>query len=118
MALARQISAYSSPLRRIRRAYAQRIARLTQAIDRYFPQGTKVTRPGGGFVLWVELPESVDSLELYGLALNIGITLAPGVLFSANQGYRHFVRLNAAYWSDQAEQAIRQLGELILELSR
>lgn len=109
---------YEHHLRRIRRAYAERIARLTQAIERYFPAGTKVTRPGGGFVLWVELPESVDSLELYGMALNIGITLAPGLLFSANQGYRHFVRLNAAYWSDQAERAIQQLGELILELAR
>lgn len=109
---------YEHHLRRIRRAYAERIARLTQAIERYFPAGTKVTRPGGGFVLWVELPESVDSLELYGLALNIGITLAPGLLFSANQGYRHFVRLNAAYWSDQAERTIQQLGELILELAR
>ncbi|MGQ9598880.1 MAG: aminotransferase-like domain-containing protein [Anaerolineae bacterium] len=109
---------YEHHLRRIRRAYAERIARLTQAIERYFPKGTKVTRPGGGFVLWVELPERVDSLELYGLALNIGITLAPGLLFSAKQAYRNFVRLNAAYWSDQAEHAIKQLGDLILELAR
>jgi DNA-binding transcriptional MocR family regulator len=47
----------------------------------------------------------------------MGVTLAPGHIFSATQQYRNFIRLNAAYWSSAAEGAMRRLGELILELA-
>jgi len=108
---------YDHHLRRIRRAYARNVALMSQAVMRFFPAGTRVTRPGGGFVLWVQLPDSVDSLELYKLALKSGVTLTPGHIFSATQQYRNFIRLNAAYWSDAAEGAMQRLGELILELA-
>ncbi|MGH7214488.1 MAG: PLP-dependent aminotransferase family protein [Tepidisphaeraceae bacterium] len=45
---------YEHHLRRVRKVYAGNIARVTQAVCEYFPPGTKVTRPQGGFVLWVE----------------------------------------------------------------
>ena len=67
---------------------------------RYFPGGTRVTRPNGGIVLWVKMPDYVDSLVLYKQALQAGITLAPGYMFSATEQYRNFIRLNAAYWKD------------------
>jgi DNA-binding transcriptional MocR family regulator len=108
---------YDHHLRRIRRAYARNVALMSQAVMRFFPAGTRVTRPGGGFVLWVQLPDAVDSLELYKLALKSGVTLTPGHIFSATQQYRNFIRLNAAYWSDAAELAMQRLGELILELA-
>ena len=109
---------YDHHLRRIRRAYARHVALMSQAVMHFFPEGTRVTRPTGGFVLWVQLPERVDSLELYKLALRSGITLTPGHLFSAVQQYRNFIRLNAAYWSDDAERAMQRLGELIAQLTR
>jgi DNA-binding transcriptional MocR family regulator len=86
---------------------------MSQAVMRYFPEGTRVTRPSGGHVLWVQLPDYVDSLDLYTQALKAGITLAPGYLFSATEKYRNFIRLNAAYWSLKAERAMGRLGEII-----
>lgn len=47
---------YERHLRNLRRTYAQLIARMTDAVARYFPAGTRVTRPQGGHLLWVELP--------------------------------------------------------------
>jgi DNA-binding transcriptional MocR family regulator len=85
---------------------------MTQAVVRCFPEGTRVTRPAGGFVLWVQLPEGVDSLELYRQALRVGVTLAPGYIFSASQKFSNFIRLNAAVWSKEVERAIGRLGEL------
>ena len=108
---------YDHHLRRIRRAYAQRMAEMSRAIERHFPEGVRVTRPDGGHVLWVQLPEAVDSLELYRLALRIGVTLAPGHIFSATEQYRNFIRLNAAYWSPEAEPALRQLGQIVAGLA-
>jgi len=90
---------------------------MSQAIQRFFPPETRLTRPAGGFVLWVQLPDSIDSLKLYMQALNAGIAITPGYLFSATEQYRNFVRLNAANWSDKAERAIERLGQLTAELA-
>jgi DNA-binding transcriptional MocR family regulator len=104
---------YDHHLRRLRREYAFNVEQMTQAVVRCFPEGTRVTRPAGGFVLWVQLPETVDSLELYRQALKVGVTLAPGYIFSASQKFRNFIRLNAAVWSKEVERAIGRLGELV-----
>jgi DNA-binding transcriptional MocR family regulator len=106
---------YDHHLRRIRRVYAQRTAAMAHAVARHFPEGTKVTRPGGGFVLWVELPEDVDSVALYGAALRKNITIAPGPLFSARGQYRNCVRLNTAFFSERTEWAVEALGVLVAE---
>jgi DNA-binding transcriptional MocR family regulator len=109
---------YDHHLRSIRRLYASFVAQLSQAVMHYFPEGTRVTRPNGGIVLWVQMPDYVDSLELYKQALREGITLAPGYMFSATEQYRNFIRLNAAWWSYETDRAMRRLGELVAEQKR
>ena len=106
---------YDHHLRSIRKLYASFVSQLSQAVMHYFPQGTRVTRPNGGIVLWVQLPDYADSLELYKQALQIGITLAPGYIFSATHQYKNFIRLNAAWWSYETDRAMRRLGELVAE---
>jgi DNA-binding transcriptional MocR family regulator len=108
---------YDHHLRRLRREYASNVARLSDAITRIFPAGTRATRPSGGFVIWVQLPGNVDSLELYSLALKSDITLTPGYLFSPTNQFSNFIRLNAAAWSYPIERALGKLGDMILELA-
>ncbi|MDO9303649.1 MAG: PLP-dependent aminotransferase family protein [Anaerolineales bacterium] len=107
---------YDQHLRRIRREYARNVSLMSDAVMRYFPEGTRLTRPSGGFVLWVQLPENVDSLELYELALRGGITLAPGHVFSATYQFSNFIRLNAATFNYSMERAIERLGAMVKEL--
>jgi DNA-binding transcriptional MocR family regulator len=109
---------YDHHLRSIRRLYASFVAQLSHAVERYFPEGTRVTRPNGGIVLWVQLPDYADSLELYKQALQAGITLAPGYIFSATHQYKNFIRLNAAWWSYETDRAMRRLGELVADQKR
>jgi DNA-binding transcriptional MocR family regulator len=108
---------YDHHLRKIRRVYAQKVAQMAHAVNRYFPEGTRVTSPEGGFVVWVQMPEKVDSLVLYQKALKAGISIVPGYLFSATPKYPNYIRLNAAYMSFSAERAIQRLGELTAELA-
>jgi DNA-binding transcriptional MocR family regulator len=69
-------------------------------------------------MLWIELPKSVDALQLHQLALAQGISLAPGPIFSAKRKYRNCVRLNFGYpWSPQTEKALKTLGQLATALS-
>jgi DNA-binding transcriptional MocR family regulator len=109
---------YDHHLRTIRREYANNVNLLSQAVTRYFPPETRVTRPTGGFVLWVQLPENIDSLELYKLALQNNITITPGYLFSPTNQFSNFIRLNAAAWSYPIERAVERLGEMVAELSK
>lgn len=108
-----QSGGYDHHLRRIRREYARNVERLSDAVMRYFPEGIRLTQPLGGFMLWVQLPETVDSLELYRAAIAKGITLAPGYVFSASHQYSNFVRLNASEFTYPTERAIEILGNLI-----
>lgn len=106
-------------LRRLRRSYAGRVQRATEAVSRHFPAGTKVTRPTGGQVLWLELPAAVDSLELYRRALEAKISIAPGPVFSPRQKFTNFIRLNCSNpWTELIERAFVTLGELVTEMSR
>jgi len=103
---------YDQYLRKIRGIYSRQTSLMAKAVERCFPEGTKVNTPSGGFVLWVEMPEAVNSIQLYEEALRCGITIAPGTIFSATGKYGNFIRLNAAYWSKRIEQAVATVGGL------
>ena len=109
---------YEQHMRRIRREYAHNVGLMSDAVMRYFPEGTRLTRPAGGFILWVQLPEKVDSLELYKLALQSGITLAPGHVFSATFQFSNFIRLNAATFNYSTERALEKLGGMVKDMAR
>jgi DNA-binding transcriptional MocR family regulator len=102
---------YDHHLRTIRRIYARQVAQVRDAVGRHFPRGTRVTRPEGGFVLWVEMPKEVDAFRLYEEALRKGISIAPGTIFTTTgDKFSNCIRLNAAFWSERIEQALETLG--------
>ncbi len=102
---------YDHHLRRARRAHESNVRNMSDAVCRYFPEGTKMTRPLGGFVLWVELPLGVNTLALYGKTVEAGVTFTPGMLFSAHDQYRNCLRINASRWDAEVERAIQAIGQ-------
>jgi DNA-binding transcriptional MocR family regulator len=91
---------------------------MRAAVTAAFPPGIKITRPAGGFVIWIELPKKVDALTLDDLALAQKISIAPGPMFSATQGFRNFIRISCGHpWSPGIESAIGVLGNLVRKLS-
>ncbi len=107
---------YEHHLRSIRRSYARQVAQMSDAVRRFFPEGTRISRPQGGFVLWVEMPEIIDSLRLYKQAKGIGISITPGQLFSIEGKFHNCIRLNAACWDSRVEAAVKSLGRLAQQL--
>lgn len=91
---------------------------MLQSIQAHFPSGCRVTRPAGGYVLWVELPSPIDASQLHRIAIDHGISLAPGPIFSLRREFRHCIRLNYGHpWDAKLEEAMRTLGNLIRELA-
>jgi len=108
-----QNGGFDHHLRKIRRFYSNQMQCMSAAVSRYFPFGTKATRPTGGMCLWVELPKNVDSLAVFHQAMAANISTAPGPLFSAKQKYQNFIRLNFGNpWTEKIENAVRELGAI------
>jgi DNA-binding transcriptional MocR family regulator len=104
---------YDHHLRQLRAAFAAQVTRVSSAIQQHFPVGTRVTRPSGGFVLWIELPAGCDAAKLHALALTQGIGFMPGSLFSAQKRYTNCLRLTCGQpWNAEMERALKVLGHL------
>jgi DNA-binding transcriptional MocR family regulator len=107
---------YDHHLRTIRRVYAGQLQRMSCAVLEHFPEGVRLSRPAGGFFLWVEMPAGVDAIRLHDDALAASISTAPGPAFSARARFKSCLRLNCAVaWSTRVEHAVATLGRLARE---
>lgn len=110
---------YERHLRGFRQRLTEALAAMTQAVTTHFPAGCRLTQPQGGYMLWVEMPKSIDALRLHQLALAEGISIAPGPLFSVKRKYKNFVRLNYGHFDVKSTvNAVRTLGRLSADLMR
>jgi DNA-binding transcriptional MocR family regulator len=107
---------YERHLRKVTSIYHKQVDRMSELMAEHFPAETRITRPQGGFLLWAELPERVDSVDLHHRAIQSGISICPGIVFSATGKYRNCVRINCGLlWTPQVEQAIPTLAKLIAQ---
>jgi DNA-binding transcriptional MocR family regulator len=104
---------YDRHLTRLRTTLAGQVDMVRQAVAKYFPDGTRVSRPAGGYMLWIELPPKVDALKLYRTALAEHISILPGLIFSATGGYGNHIRINCGLrWTPSVDRALVTLGRL------
>ena len=104
-------------LRRMRTQYQRNRDVMIDWVSRYFPAGTRASRPQGSFLLWVELPETFDSLKLNRELYGQGVQIAVGSIFSASGKYRNCLRMNyAAKPTPQIEEAVRKVGAAAIKL--
>ncbi|GAB3416472.1 GntR family transcriptional regulator [bacteria symbiont BFo1 of Frankliniella occidentalis] len=105
---------YQPHLRRMRSFYQRNLETFTRRVRHHFPCGICVTRPQGGFLIWVELPEPFDAWQLNQDLRASGVQVAIGSLFSASGKYRNCLRLSYAQaFSEQIEKALEILGAAV-----
>lgn len=109
---------YDRHLVRLRSAYRLQVEKMRFVLARLLPEGTRITQPRGGFVLWVELPRGCDTIELLDRALQERISLTPGIMFSATRKFRNFLRINCGHpWNDEIERAVEKLALLVRRMT-
>lgn len=109
--------AYERHLQRMRTQLRSERERMAQAVARHFPPGTRLSLPPGGVSLWLELPEGVSSTALFERALDLGIRVAPGPLFSNTGRYERFLRVVCGTpYAQDVEWAYTELGRLARQL--
>lgn len=106
---------YHRHVRRMRQIYQQNMETYTCWVRQYFPAEICVTRPQGSFLLWVELPETVDMVCVSKQLCRLKIQAAAGSLFSASGKYRNCLRINVALPpTEKNREALRKMGEAIV----
>ena len=112
------IGRYEYHLKKLRKSLHTQCLRYTQAIVDFFPSQVKLSRPAGGFVLWVEMDKEMDGYRLYQQAMKYGISIVPGQIFSAGGNYRHCIRIGyGRNYDDTVEYGLKLLGNLIKKKS-
>lgn len=106
-------------LQKVKNKLRENMSLFLNQIAEYFPAGTETSHPEGGHFLWVKLANGSSSEELATRALKEGISIAPGLLFSSQQHYQEFFRINTGIpWSDEIAAAVKFLGRAAADLTK
>jgi DNA-binding transcriptional MocR family regulator len=83
------------------------------------PDGTRWTRPGGGFFIWLTLPEPLRALEVRQRASDAGLLIPVGDPFFAEMPTGQCLRLAFSYVTPaKIQEGIEMLGEVLRLPSR
>ncbi len=108
---------YEFHLKNLRKALHTQSLRYVQAIITYFPADTKVSRPHGGFILWLELNKKVNAFKLRTEAMKHHISIVPGKIFSAGNNFSNCIRISFGKpWNDDTDYGLMMLGKLIKKM--
>ena len=109
-----ELGGYDKHLRKLRKTLSEQQVIFSQAVGHYFPEGTRATKPEGGYFLWVEMPRGTDAMKVHELALAMDISVAPGPIFSPTHAFKNCLRLNFGHpWNDRSERAMASLGKIV-----
>jgi len=102
---------YHAHLKKIRLHLQQQSLLYMNYLQNNLPQGSRISQPAGGFVLWIEVP-GLNTLTLREVALTQQLDIRIGESFSTLARYPHCFRLNIGF-DIQDPQVIAQLAVLI-----
>lgn len=108
---------YDHHLRRLRQTLHANSIKYIGAIGQYFPEDTRVSKPKGSFLLWVELNKKIDIRQLFDSAQAHNIGFMPGNIFTLQDQYTHCMRLSySMVWSEKIDKGLKKLGYLAHEM--
>ncbi len=104
---------YESHLRKLRQTLYSNYLQYIRAINEYFPDDTRASRPQGGFVLWLELNKKINTTELYDHAIKHHISIAPGKMFTLQNQFSNCMRISYGLcWNEKIDNSLKTLGHI------
>jgi 2-aminoadipate transaminase len=105
---------YDRHLRKLRRVVRVRRDALLEALAQEMPEGVRWTLPEGGYQVWVELPQGLDTGELLADAVGAGLLFAPGFQFNHDGRASRCLRLTFAIAdAESLRRGVRILAEVV-----
>src|SRR5688500_3033277 len=87
-------------LKRLRLALWRSVGEEREEVVKLCPPGTRVNRPEGGFVLWIQLPDGYGGADVQRRAASAGISILPGSVFSPSRQYATCIRSACGHPAD------------------
>ena len=109
---------FEDHLKRTRELYRERRDVMMECIEKFFPQGTKYTRPQGGLFTWVELPGEINTTELLKKAAEHKVAFVAGEAFFTEGGGKGKNCMRLSFGNVPPEKiriGMERLGRLINE---
>jgi DNA-binding transcriptional MocR family regulator len=98
----------------LRKVYHQRRDAALAALEAHMPEGVHWTRPGGGFFIWLTLPEPLRAEEVAQRAREKHLLIPVGDPFFAEAPTGQHLRLAFSYVApEKIEEGIRTLAQVI-----
>jgi len=94
--------------------YRQRMNVLSRCIRRELSEYTEFKPPGGGYFLWLKLPDGVDTRSLKKAARSYKVNFIPGSRTSPQVLFQQYLRLSISYNDEvRLQLGVQRLAELI-----
>jgi DNA-binding transcriptional MocR family regulator len=104
---------YENHLRKLRNTLHTNYLRMARCISENFPECIKLSKPQGGFMLWVEFPENLNTISLLDELAKEKISIAPGRVFTLQDQYLNCMRLSYGLsWNERVENALKSIGRI------
>lgn len=98
----------------LKKVYRLRSQSLSTALSDLLPPSVAFTEPGGGFFIWLRLPDGVDTEALRVAARQQGVNFQPGTRFSSRSGLQNYLRLSFVYYdSDELREGAQRLASVL-----
>jgi len=98
----------------IQDVYRERRNMMIESLEENMPNGVTWTNPQGGLFLWMNLPEQINTLDMFKDAVNEKVAYVPGENFYACGGGEHTMRLNfSCTHPDLINEGISRLAKVI-----
>jgi DNA-binding transcriptional MocR family regulator len=86
---------------------------MARAVAEEFPDNIKLSKPQGGFMLWVEFPEKLNTIALLDELVKEQISIAPGRVFTLQEQYLNCMRLSYGLsWNEKVGNALKSIGRI------
>jgi DNA-binding transcriptional MocR family regulator len=96
--------------------YRERRDAMLAALAEHLPAGSQWTMPGGGFYVWVTLPEGLDAKAMLPRAVTARVAYVPGTAFYADGFGSRCLRLSYCFPTpERIREGVRRLGAVIAE---
>ena len=100
----------------IKKLYNQKRLTMLEAMEKHFPEEVEWNRPNGGMFIWAELPEHINTRELFDKAVDEKVAYVVGDAFFEDDGGYNTMRINFTHSSEEdIKRGIKALGKVIRE---
>ncbi|MCK5350424.1 MAG: hypothetical protein KAJ25_13595, partial [Desulfobacula sp.] len=103
-------------INRLKDVYRRRIEVFVEQSTKSFPEQVVFQYPSGGYFIWVELPDHIDTKLLRQAAKTDNVDFLPGSFFSSKNRLKNYIRLSFAFYPKEIlREGIKRLGNILLK---